>query len=482
MSLRGCWGGEFGGAFFKELDGVRTGSSTFFSLMAVEAGSARTGSFGYRFTTDAGLISHTPSLRIGGNTYASDEGIALRFYMKVDALPTQRLGICNFTTAGQIVFLNPDGRLDIGTELTPTYPTTPAVIVPGTWHRIEIARATYSDGNLLALRLDGDLKESSCTGTGGTGGTGNDQTFIGWQDIHDAVPEAGLVMHVDDIAITSGTWPGDGHVERMAVSSMDFGDSWVPGAWRNVADTAPDDVTPGNPYDCYCGPRVLGVETDPVTDYSLIEGFNASPPVGFSASHALDPGTAGAYGRDYGMELMVSSPGRDKFLDFIDWVVGGCLNCGTGGAEGLGGMDEYQWAYPAHPMTADSSFTCNLSGASGAIRGAYWVLAAARGDFSPNPSTGGTGSHATVFIPGLESSSPRNLAFDTQLVAGGDWPTGWRTFMGPVHDRPGGVATVEMERDPGTSPIQVCVMTVVADVGAGDEPIPTCNPELMLVV
>ena len=262
---------------------------------------------------------------------------------------------------------------------------------------------------------------------------------------------------------------------------MEFGDGWVPGAWRNVYDDAGIAPTPGNPFGCYCGPVVFGTAYDPVTGVTLVDGFNASPPEGFIASHSLEPGSiTGAFGRDYGEDKMVSSPGRDKYLDFLSWVVGGCLDCGSDGGEGLGGVDQHQWTYPGHVMEGESAFTCNLFGASGSVRGAYWVVAAARGSTFPSPSTGGTGAFATIFIPGLESDAPRNLSFDTQLSDGGDWPSGWATFAGPVHDRPGTIAAVEMERDPGTSPVQVCLMTVVADVGAGDDPIPICKRRPMM--
>jgi hypothetical protein len=433
-----------------------------------------------------GSSGYTSRVRFGGKAILPGEVISWRAYVRLNGYPSSDTIFAEFGEGflSQSIYLRPDGRVHFG-----GFPQqTPVNDIPfpvGSWARLEVA-LSYSDpavstpqGSIFEVRINGERIHRRCRRAVGPSGSGVDPTYdmclIGWAD----TPSPGLVMDFDDVGIYEGAWGGDGSVERLQVTSMDLEERWVPGAWRNVyKHPGPDDYFPpvGN---CYCGDIEFGTLYPPATS-GMISGFNATPATGFAAVHALEPDASGE-GRDYGEALMASSPGREVRRTWLSTITTACELCGPRiGIEGLGLAHQYFWDYATYYPPEDgpvNSLVCHLGGASGNVRAARWALLAARGDPFPGGVSGvGTGYTASIFLHGLESNT-RNLDFSDGhgFVEGGDFPGDWTGLVGPIHESPGGFSTVEMERDPGTTLIQVCMMTAVVEIGSGTEEIEVCK-------
>lgn len=490
MTCRGYWGAEFdclrAGSSLSDLDGELISPE---GSVTCEEGSARSGKFGYRCVMGSG--GRTSRVKFGGQQILPGQVVSWRVYVRLEGYPPVDTIFAQFGSGflNQDIYLRPNGRVHFGGS-PQQIPNNDIPIPLGSWVRIEVALG-YSDpaiptpqGSIFQVRVNGESIHRRCRRAVGplspSGGVepAYDTCLIGWGDS----PSPGLAMDFDDVGIYEGVWGGDASVERLQVTSMDLEERWVPGSWRNVyKHPGPDDAMP--PFgDCYCGDIQFGTYYPPANFDGMVTGFNATPPTGFSAGHSLDIG--GGEGRDYGEDYMVSSPGREVMRKFIDGIITACVGCGADGGPGLGGSNEYTWNYETrYPPEADpvNSLTCQLGGASGGVRAARWAILAARGDPFPGGVSGvGTGYTASVFLHGLDAPT-RNLDFSDGhgFGEGGDFPDGWTGRVGPIHDSPGGVSTVEMERDPGSTLMQVCMMTAVVEVGLGTEEIEICKQHPM---
>lgn len=480
MTCRGFWGAEFDcliGSQISDFDGELVSPA---GSVTCDAGSARSGKFGYRCVMNSS--GFTSRVKFGGEPILAGQVVSWRFYVKLEGYPAADVIFAEFGEGflTQSIYLRPDGRIHFGGF--PTLKPTNDVPLPlGAWTRFEVA-LSYSDpsvptpqGSIFEIRIDGNSIHRRCmrrVGPSGSPSPTYDACYIGWAD----TPSPGLVMHFDDVGIYEGVWGGDGHVERLQVTSIALEDSWVPGAWRNVAGEGEDDGIPPPPGRCVCGRVLFGTPYPVAGTVGPTSAFNATPPIGFSAGHALEPiGTGGGSGRDYGEDKMVSSPGRDKRIQFLQWARDGCVLCGPDGiTPGLGYTLEQAIVYDfAHLMTAPQSVTCQLAAPSGHLRAARRAGLISQGDASPSAINGTTGYMASFYLPGLESAD-RN--FDVRgAPTGGDFPTGWASTVGPIIQEPGGISTIEFERDPGDFRMQICMMTVVADVGSALEDIKVCK-------
>jgi hypothetical protein len=397
--------------------------------------SARSGGFGYRATMSSG--ASTARVRFGGQPIAAGVIVSWRFYVRLEGYPAEDTTFAEFGEGfmSAEIILRPDGRIHFG-GFPLLVPLNDVTLPVGSWVRIEAALA-YSDpdvptpeGSIFQVRVNGESVFRHCSRrpapVGSSPGDTTDACLIGWR----ASPSPGLVMHFDDVGI-------------------------------------------------YCGDTQFGT-LYPETSSGMISGFNATPPTGFAAVHALEPPIVQAYGRDYGEDYMTSSPGREVHRAFLATVHTACAQCGTGGNAGIGWTNQYDWNYEVrNPPEADSAYSlvCHLGGASGSVRNARWAILAALGDPAPGGVSGvGTGFKASVFIQGVEAAV-RNLEFSSGhgFTEGGDFPAGWTGRTGPIHSSPGGISAVELERDPGSTLMQVCMMTAVVDVGGVQETIPVCK-------
>lgn len=476
MTVRGMWGAEFNAlantSGRRHLDGMGFNPGGGGSA-SIQAGSARSGSWGYRAVSGA---TSPAWMEFGGDPVGPGEQVACRFYMRLNSLPATRGRIASFgDTSGGGSFthdinLNPDGRIDFG-GFPVRRPELDNPLPVGSWVRIEITlgySTTATRHDLVAVRINGVPIYKRCSSRVISGSGPNDRLLVGWIEN----PGGARTMHIDDVTITEGVWPGDGQVLRLPVINNTYEDGWVPGMWYNVDGLAPAEMTdnPGTPPDCDCGIRQSGEATPESVDSGLIAGMNAAPPVGVIADSTIL--------RNANEDKMVSTPGTDLYNYFLGYGGGSCAGCGIFGKFRL-----WQYRVHLHRFAGDGGyFRAELAVNGGPIRAANWRAAVAKGSVFPIGNTATGQGDCKIRLPALEPAVV-NFNFDTDVGEGGNWPTNWSTIQGPMHQNPGAGALTNLEWwresiDPTTDAVrgQVCIFTVVIDSSTGAEELPICQP------
>lgn len=183
--------------------------------ITIVAGSARTGNFGVRIAAQSGVNSRfvlPTNMQTPGRLF-------VRFYLKIDTLPTTRRVLFGQRTDRAVaigfygMMIDPDGRLSFADRLT-ILATSPSALATGRWYRIEWAM----DGEYIKLKIDGNVEI--------------DWTDVNWQTDWSTINfgpadtiAATYIAHIDDMAVDNDDFPGHGRVKaifpsRVAVNTI----------------------------------------------------------------------------------------------------------------------------------------------------------------------------------------------------------------------------------------------------------------------